>query len=286
MSPMTAARRRGLQRLLLALGGLLTVVLFYELVVDHGRPPGARAGGLVAGIAACLLAAALLPSDVPGTRPPPAVPGGDYADTRRFGMGRTAWRQDYSPEPDPRVAELAARAGWTYRARDRRVENYRQAPLKRGVDRYDVVTGTVDGVPFTAFSYGTRIGPGRPPIYRVVAVPLPGPMPPLAVGPERLLRSVAPALGLPDVDLESEAFNRTYRVLARDRRYAVTMLPPRTAEMLLGTEPFAWRIEESVLLSWDESLADPAGLPLRIEQVTAIVRHAPAFVWEQYALPS
>jgi hypothetical protein len=185
-----------------------------------------------------------------------------------------------NPSSDPAVSDVAEAEGWTYRRHDRsRTESLLRPPLDPRADAYDVVFGKVDGVEFTAFSYGVRLGPGRPPVYRVVAVRLPGELPPIAVGPERLIRPVSGILGLPNVEIESEAFNRSFKVLSRDRRLAVALLTPRTVEQMLTSEPFAWRIDGDLLVSWDESLVEPESLPGRIRQVTAIVRHAPAFLW-------
>ncbi len=283
MSPMSSARRRSLQRFLLALAGLLVLALVGVLGSSHGSTT-VLVGALAAGIAACLLAAGLLPSDTPRLRPPPNRPGGGYGSTAglsaRYPGYWGAGGLGVDPSSDPRVSEVAEAEGWTYRRHDRnRTESLLRPPMDPRAEAYDVVSGKVDGVEFTAFSYGVRLGPGRPPVYRVVAVRLPGELPPIAVGPERLIRPVSGILGLPNVEIESEAFNRSFKVLARDRRLAVALLTPRTVEQMLTTEPFAWRIERDLLLSWDESLVEPESLPGRIRQVTAIVRHAPAFLW-------
>jgi hypothetical protein len=280
---MESRRRRQLQRMLLGLAGLLMIALIGTLGAHHGSTTAAT--GVIAGaVAVCLLAAALVPSDAPRLRPP--EPG--------TGSGSTAGLHSRMPgyvgglgihgQSDPRVRAIAERNGWTYRRSDPALTDpLIRTPLARGDGEYDVISGTADGVEFTAFSYGVRIGPGRPPVYRVVAIRLPAQMPPIAVGPERLLGSLGATLGLPDIDIESETFNRKFGVLCADRRYAVTLLTPRTVESMLGTESFCWRIDGDLLLSWDESLADPERLPDRIRQIAAIVHYAPDFVWQEYA---
>ena len=275
-----------MQRALLVLAALLALALVAVLGSAHGSTT-ALAAALAAAAAACLLAAGLLPSDTPRLRPPDARRGGEYGSTAGLsvrhggiGMGGMAGL-GVSGMPDPRVRDLAREAGWSYARTDSATTDpLLRRPLAPGADVYDVISGSVDGVDFTAFSYGVRIGPGRPPVYRVVAIRLPGPLPPVAVGPERLMRPVAPMLGLPDVDIESEAFNRRFKVLSRDRRTAVALLNPRTVELMQTTEAFCWRIDGDLLLSWDESLVEPEALPGRIRQVTAIVSYAPAFLWD------
>jgi hypothetical protein len=281
---LTSARRRALQRLLLTLAGVLVLVLIGVLGANHGSST-AIAGVLAGGVALCLLAAALLPSDTPKLRPPSATPEAGYASTAGLSVRGPGYYGggglNIGAQHDQRVQTIAREAGWTYRRTDPgTTDALLRPPLAKGADVYDVVSGEVDGVSFTAFSYGVRIGPGRPPVYRVIAIRLPAAVPRIAVGPERLLRPVAPMIGLPDVDIESEAFNRRFKVLSADRRFAVALLTPRTVELMMTSEPFCWRIDDDLLVSWDESLVEADALPDRIRQVAAIVGYAPAFVWE------
>jgi len=283
---MDSRRRRQLQRLLLAAAGLLAIVLIGVLGAHRGSTT-ALAGGIAAAIAVCLLAAGLLPSDAPRLRPPrPGTGSGSTAGLNVHHPGQLGGGGfNIHGQPDMRVRELAESNGWSYRRSDPgTTDPLVRAPLSRGGGEYDVITGVADGVEFTSFSYGVRIAPGRPPVFRVVAIRLPAAMMPMAVGPDRLLRAVTPMLGLPDVDIESEAFNRRFKVLAPDRRYAVTLLTPRTVELMLTSESFCWRIDGDLLLSWDESLVEPEALPARIAQIAAIVRYAPEFIWQEYAI--
>lgn len=269
--------------MLLGLAGLLMIALIGVLGAHHGSTTAAT-GIIAGGIAVCLVAAALVPSDTPRLRPPEPGAGSGSTAGLHARMPGYATGLGIRGEPDSRVRAIAEQNGWTYRRSDPgTTDPLIRTPLSRGDGEYDVITGTADGVEFTAFSYGVRIGPGRPPVYRVVAIRLPAQMSPIAVGPERLLGSLGATLGLSDVDIESEAFNRRFGVLCRDRRYAVTLLTPRTVESMLGSESFCWRIDGDLLLSWDESLADPDKLPDRIHQIAAIVRYAPDFVWREYA---
>lgn len=281
---MESRRRRQLQRTLLGLAGLLMVTLIGVLGANHGATTPAIAG-IAGAIAVCLAAAALIPSDAPRLRQPEPGTGSGSTAGLHARMPGYVTGLGIGGQPDPRVRAIAEQNGWTYRRTDpARTDPLVRAPLARGGGEYDVITGTADGIEFTAFSYGVRIGPGRPPVYRVVAIRLPAQMPPIAVGPGRLLGSLGATLGLPDVDIESETFNRRFGVLCADRRYAVTMLTPRTVESMLGSESFCWRIDGDLLVSWDESLASPERLPDRIRQIAAIVRYAPDFVWREYAV--
>lgn len=58
--------------------------------------------------------------------------------------------------------------------------------------------------------------------------------PPLAVSRENLLTRAAGAVGLGDIEMESEAFNRSFHVRSGDRRFAYEFLDARMMQALLG----------------------------------------------------
>jgi len=60
--------------------------------------------------------------------------------------------------------------------------------------------------------------------------------PTIHISKERLRDKVAAALGLPDVRLESEQFNRMFRVQCSDPKFATALLDPQMMEFLLTTE--------------------------------------------------
>lgn len=70
--------------------------------------------------------------------------------------------------------------------------------------------------------------------FTCVLVGAPLPWPRLAVLPERVEHRVVDAIEGRDVDLELEAFNRTFEVRAEDRRFATVLLDARMMEWLLS----------------------------------------------------
>ena len=70
--------------------------------------------------------------------------------------------------------------------------------------------------------------------YTCVLVPAPAEWPRLAVLPERLESRVLDAVASRDVQLELEAFNRTFEVRAEDRRFASALLDARMMDWLLS----------------------------------------------------
>jgi hypothetical protein len=60
---------------------------------------------------------------------------------------------------------------------------------------------------------------------------------PISISRENLLTRLADAIGLDDLELELEEFNRAFNVKAKDRRFAVALVDQRMMRFLLGTDP-------------------------------------------------
>ncbi|MEL7210993.1 MAG: hypothetical protein AAGK32_22640, partial [Actinomycetota bacterium] len=60
--------------------------------------------------------------------------------------------------------------------------------------------------------------------------------PHLIIDPQTFGRRILNRLGLPDIDVESEAFNRSYAVTCEDRRFAELLIDPGIADLVLGTD--------------------------------------------------
>ncbi len=60
--------------------------------------------------------------------------------------------------------------------------------------------------------------------------------PHLVVQPETLATRLLEKVGMPSIDLESEAFNRRFTVTSEDERFARTFLDAQVMELLLATE--------------------------------------------------
>jgi hypothetical protein len=159
-------------------------------------------------------------------------------------------------------ASFAAAKGWTFSVTDPYdlPERWNQPPFGRGDSRAasDVFSGTSpNGFPMFAFDYkyvehstdskGNRTST----TYRfaVCVLRLPCSLPPLHVGSENLLSRIGSAIGIADIEFESEDFNRAFRVSCSDAKFASDVLHPRAMEMLLqhgrGDE---WRFEGTDML--------------------------------------
>ena len=129
----------------------------------------------------------------------------------------------------PRAMAAFARAnGWSYESRGWR-------PLRPGPPYWpatstacsDVVTGLSRGVPFVAYEYAHQA--------QVVRLELPLALPLLEVRPHGI--DGGTTLTLPNLTLESEAFNRQFWVHADDPRFASSVLHPRLMQALLAALP-------------------------------------------------
>ncbi len=81
---------------------------------------------------------------------------------------------------------------------------------------------------------------------------LPFTCPRLEIVPEG---STEAAVAGPDIDLELEAFNRRFRVVAGDRRFATAFLDPRMMDVLMQLPPsISCTVNEDRMLLWADRL--------------------------------
>lgn len=205
-------------------------------------------------------------------------------------VGGRLLRQPHARDRAVAVSALAERRGWTYEHLDhRRLPSRWGARFElfdRGVWRRatNVISGQVRGFRFLAFDYHF-LQDKRPHRYSVVTVGLPACMPTLKVGLESRAALAADAAGLTDIHLESEDFNRAFRV-AGDSRFAHDVLTPRTMEMLMRTRCADWLIAGDLLLSAVDDLQSPDEVSRRIDLLVDLLASVPEFVWETHGRAS
>lgn len=209
--------------------------------------------------------------------------------------GAIAWLQHQHEVA--RRAELAAFAAsqtWTFEPEDADgiVTWWSDPPFGIGHSRrvFNVMKGVVDGYPMLTFDYRYKVTTStgksrstRTYHYGVSALRLPARFPVLEVVPENVLTRFGNALGLDDVELESEEFNRTYRVRG-PARFAHDVLSPRTMELLLRGACHSWRIAGPDLLGWDSGRHTPVDVLGRVATLSGIVDGVPGFVWRDHGV--
>lgn len=112
----------------------------------------------------------------------------------------------------------------------------------------DLARAVVDGREFALMFHRVTTGHGRSQVdydFTIIGVHVNADLPLTVAAPERGLHAIAAALGLQDLDTESAAFNRKWRVRAQDKKGALAILHPRTIERLLADDAGAFTI------TWD-----------------------------------
>jgi hypothetical protein len=205
------------------------------------------------------------------------------------------------------LAAYAASNRWSFTAEDDALTvRWHGTPFGQGDRRRarNVLSGTARGRRFVGFEYqydtasstgnmnasplgtllGTTFGNNRERTthhFFVVAVALPTYLPSLEVTPENLLSRAAAAVGIGSgVELESEDFNRHFRVTARNPKFASDVLTPRTMQaMLSSAQGLCWRIEGADVVSWGNGHLEPVALLSRLSTLNGVVDGIPDFVW-------
>jgi Protein of unknown function (DUF3137) len=207
-------------------------------------------------------------------------------------VGSVIWSYVRNRRRRDALLTLAAARGWSYTASDSTLcLRWYGVPFGRGDSpkAVNVLNGSVGTRTFAAFdySYETHSSDSRGGrsttvhAYAVCVVPLPAPLGDVQVEPENALERFAGAVGLmQDVALESEDFNRRFRVSAANPKLASDVLTPRTMEYLLAVPPLAWRMEGTDLICWRSGSLDPAWVVRSVGVADRVVDSIPAFVWK------
>ncbi len=119
--------------------------------------------------------------------------------------------------------------------------------------------------------------------HRIAAVRLPDELPRLVLVPEGLASRVAKAFGGADMEFESSSFNRSWRVLADDRRVASEMLSPRVLAKLeaMGSKaPLIFERGWGVRIDDDSKGID--SLAERLSGILAVARFLPQHTMEDH----
>lgn len=191
------------------------------------------------------------------------------------------------------LMRFALSKGWSYSASDDSLINLAEGtPFGEGDHQTsrNVLTGAASGFEMVAFDYSYQThstdskGNRTTTTHRfaVAALRLPTYLPTLQVTGESLFHKAAQLLGFDDIELESDDFNRRFNVTARDRKFASDVLTPRTMQALLAVPAVSWRIEGTLIVSWQSGRLDPLGLLTRLSTMTTVIAGVPSFVWRDH----
>ena len=112
-----------------------------------------------------------------------------------------------------------------------------------------------------------------------------GSWPLITIEPETVVDRIGHHVGLPDIELESEEFNRTFAVHCEDRRFATTLLDPRMMAVLLRTGgAVTLQLRGRWLLVHVDRAASKV-LPGLLKVAEDFVAAIPKVVWDLYPSP-
>lgn len=139
----------------------------------------------------------------------------------------------------------------------------------------NLMTGTRNGHHVVAFDHVwvTRNGKtSTSHTARVTALQLPSRLPRVTVERESSTGRVLRSLGIADIELESDAFNRAYRV-AGDQRTAYEVLTPRFMQWMLDGGLPGFTINEGYIAHAENGEHAPALLDTDVAYLSAVIDH-------------
>jgi hypothetical protein len=187
-------------------------------------------------------------------------------------------------------AAFAASQGWTWTGRDDSwVNRFDGTPFDQGDHKkaLNVLQGQHGGRAMVAFDYSYEThsadskGNRQTTTHRFAfcSLSLPAHLPSLELVPESMLGRLGTVLGMQDIELESEDFNRRYRVRCADQKFAYDVLPPRTMEALMRRTALHLRLAGTDALCWESGSHSPSELLARLDAIATLVDGIPEFVW-------
>lgn len=121
--------------------------------------------------------------------------------------------------------------------------------------------------------------------YSCVMAQVDGSWPEVSIHREGLLEKALDLVGLGDIELESEEFNRRFALRSPDRRFAVTLVDARMIDFLLSTEAhFAFCLKGRWLLLASEPV-EPVLVPALMRVAETFVEQIPRVVYELWPSP-
>lgn len=194
------------------------------------------------------------------------------------------------------IQSLCLSNNWQFRAADpyNLPARWPGSPFDEGYDRRanNVVTGEVKGRPMIAFDYTYKTdstdsdGDRSTTTHHVAvyALGMPCVLPELQLAPESVFGRLGTALGMQDIELESEDFNRKYRVRCPDPKLATDILTPRTMEMLIAAPKMRVRFVGGDVVCFENGNISAAEIINRTTVLANVLDGVPAFVWKDYGL--
>jgi hypothetical protein len=187
------------------------------------------------------------------------------------------------------VQQWADKQGWQYSvSEDHWTQRWPDRPFN--IDAYKVASNVVMGSygPYSAVAFDYTyvetkgVGDGQRSVTRmfgVVALAMPVPLPWVHIEPEGLWDRASKLLGGQDIDVESEAFNRAFRVRTSDPRFAYDLLNPRTIEALLAYGQVDLRVSDCDIVAMAPGVIDIEAVEWWLALLAGVCERLPTYVW-------
>lgn len=186
-----------------------------------------------------------------------------------------------------RFAEFAAGHGLDYSPQDpfglvdERFRIFRRAEEQRCTN---VLSGEWNGlhVRYADYEYWVRGRRAQTSYRSILLFDLPVDAPQTAIRRENVLTRAADAAGVEDIDFESEAFNRTYRVSSEDPEFARALVDARMMAWLLDEAKHSgFELRGSTVLIYYFLFNDPSDLDWFLDLAVGFRDHVPRVVWSE-----
>lgn len=187
-------------------------------------------------------------------------------------------------------AAWAAQHGWTYAVRDDRFSDLPWgAPFGQGFGRsaQDVLTATVDGRATLCFTYlyKTRSSNGKQTTtqshwFSIYSVRMPKQLPELGVEQEGFFSTIARAIGVHDIEFESEDFNRRFKVHSDDRKFAYDVVNPQMMQFLMDSDAPGFATHGADLVLVQRGKMPLPSVQPTVAYLATVLAHVPGFVWD------
>jgi len=204
-----------------------------------------------------------------------------------FAGGYWVWDQWLGHRHGSELRKFAAAHGWSYSPGGQGLTaGLSGFPFDEGTNRRaeDVLRGVFSGRRCTTytlrFEYRSRDDAPVQQIFTVTSAEIDIDMRRIDIVPESFGTRMLGGIAGTDINLESAQFNREWRLICDDKRYAVDVIDPRMMEMLLRPESLgrAIHIEGRQVVTWTPGRASLDDLSRRLSAVCGIAARVPNHV--------
>ena len=189
-------------------------------------------------------------------------------------------------------AAWAAQNGFTYATED---DRYADLPwgspfgVGFGHAALDVLTSNSPDRPALCFTYRykTQTSNGKTTTtqthyFAIYSTRLPRALPELRVSREGVFSTIARAIGIHDIEFESEDFNREFKVNADDRKFAYDVVNPQMMQFLIENQSQGFTILGTDLFVVERNRLELGDVLPTLAYLHAVIDHIPNFVWEAH----